>query len=846
MKTSLAALTALGLAAAPSVVAQQGVDSVTIIPGAQYGKSALYTAFMGEGHRDLWTTPFRVEVADLQTLAGGLTPFRVGGGTTTQTLHLRGADGRRYVMRSVDKHPQVLAEELVGTPVERILQDQISSFHPTAALIVPPLLEAVGVLHAVPKLVVIPDDPVLGEFRDQFANLLALYEERPDDGPDGTAGFAGSERIEGSDEFFELLERDPKHSVDARELLKSRLVDILIGDRDRSKNNYLWARFDNPLGGSIWRPIPRDRDQALVEFDGVLKKLYRTVDPRLLDFDPEYSDVVGLTRNAWDIDRTLLVSLSREEWDATVREVQSRITNQVIQVGVSRLPHEHRSKFGSFLEDALIQRRDRLHEATNDFYRLIFEYADVHATDEAETVLIDGQGTTVAVRLYVGPPNGSPRFSRVFQADETREVRIYLHGDDDVAVIRGDRESIHVRIVGGGGRDEMADSTTSGAGRNTLYDGGRSSTFTSTARTTIVRSSPRRPLYWWDDVRTRDFGRTSVPAPAVAFDKHRGLVLGYGMRHDKYAFAKVPNSSATEWQVAWAFGAAQPELSARQFVRDMAAGVDFSMEAIWSGLDVIGFFGFGNEVDAPQASGFYEVDQKLLTLSVTAEIGDEDRWVLGAGPVFRYASTDTAGASRFFALTRPYGSGGFGQLGALAYFSADGADRPLHPSGGYRTRVHARVFPGLLGLDRGSFGALGAEVIGYVSPPASNPTLAVRLAGEKTLGATPFYEAAFIGGSTTVRGLREHRYAGDGSLLMNAELRAGLGQFLFVLPMDFGVFGLFDVGRVYLDGESSSEWHTGMGGGIWLTPFLVSTTVRASWARSEGRSAFYVGLGHLF
>jgi hypothetical protein len=37
----------------------------------------------------------------------------------------------------------------------------------------------------------------LAEFRDEFRGLLALFEERPDDGLDGTAGFAGSRTVRG-------------------------------------------------------------------------------------------------------------------------------------------------------------------------------------------------------------------------------------------------------------------------------------------------------------------------------------------------------------------------------------------------------------------------------------------------------------------------------------------------------------------------------------------------------------------------------------------------------------------------------------------------------------------------
>ena len=138
-------------------------DSVTVIPGGAYGAGALYRALSGSGYRNLWTTPIRVPVADLSTLGGGgLTAVEVGGGTTTQTLHLRGADGHRYVFRSVDKTPIELVEDLEGTPAEAIIQDQMSSFHPSGALVVARLLDAVGVLHPYPELMVVPDDPPIG------------------------------------------------------------------------------------------------------------------------------------------------------------------------------------------------------------------------------------------------------------------------------------------------------------------------------------------------------------------------------------------------------------------------------------------------------------------------------------------------------------------------------------------------------------------------------------------------------------------------------------------------------------------------------------------------------------
>ncbi|MGD8361340.1 MAG: hypothetical protein PVJ04_07890, partial [Gemmatimonadota bacterium] len=330
-------------------------DSATVVAAGHCRASPLFAALAGGGYRDLWTTPITVPVARLDELGGGgLTPVRVGGGMTTQTLHLTGADGRRYVFRSVEKVTrQALAEEFWGTPVEAIMRDQLCSFHPSGAPVVARLLEAVGVLHPEPTLVVVPDDPGLGEFRQEFAGMLVLFEERPDDLPNGEEGFAGSRQISQTDDLFDELEDHPLDRVDLRELLKARLVDLLVGDRDRSNNNFLWARLDEEGGGHYWRPVPRDRDQAFVRFDGLIKTLGRSYDPRLVSFDEDYPNIGGLTRNAWDIDRNLLVGLGREEWDRVVEEVRASITDRIIEEAVGRLPAAHYALVGADLEKSL-------------------------------------------------------------------------------------------------------------------------------------------------------------------------------------------------------------------------------------------------------------------------------------------------------------------------------------------------------------------------------------------------------------------------------------------------------------------------------------------------------------
>ncbi len=83
------------------------------------------------------------------------------------------------------------------------------------------------------------------------------------------------------------------------------------------------------------------------------------------------------------------------------------------------------------------------------------------------------------------------------------------------------------------------------------------------------------------------------------------------------------------------------------------------------------------------------------------------------------------------------------------------------------------------------------------------------------------------------------RYIGDASAYANAEPRLLLRNDRALIPR-LGVFGLGDVGRVFLQGEVSSVWHTGVGGGVFLSLLDVNKVVSVTLAHSEGHLRFYL------
>jgi hypothetical protein len=173
----------------------------------------------------------------------------------------------------VEKYAEkALPRHLRKTVAATILEDQISASHPYAALIVPPTAEAVGVYHTNPKLYYIPNDSAFGKYQQTFANTMVLFEERPDGDWSDSPHFGNSKNVTSSPKPLKNLKKDHDNTVDQHFVLKSRMLDMIIADWDRHEDQWRWAYYENEEG-ELYRPIPRDRDQAMFMNEGILPKI---------------------------------------------------------------------------------------------------------------------------------------------------------------------------------------------------------------------------------------------------------------------------------------------------------------------------------------------------------------------------------------------------------------------------------------------------------------------------------------------------------------------------------------------------------------------------------------------
>lgn len=843
------ALRALFLAAA-SLDPSGPPDTRTVVAGERYAAGPVTRVVLGAHYRDVWTVPVVVPVLDVGSFGGGLTPVKRGGGFQTKSLRLKGADGRTYVFRSVDKDPSaVLPKELVGTIAARLVQDQISSAHPGAPLVVAPLASAAGVLAASPRLFVMPDDARLGEFREAFANVLGLLEERADEGEGDDAAFAGARKVVGTPRLFERLREDADERVDARAFLRARLLDVFLGDWDRHADQWRWARIGEEKDAA-WLPVPRDRDQAFARFDGLVPTFARFVAPQLVGFDSSYPPLFAVTWNGRDLDRRFLNAMTREDFGREAASLVAALRDDVLAGAVAALPPEWREKSGVDLERRLRARRDLLPAAAESFYRLLAREVEIRGTDEAEEFRVartpaGGVVVTVLDRRKHG--GRKETYRRSFDPRDTREIRLVTGGGDDDVVVSGDAGALlTLRVVTGAGRDRV-DAVSGGGIRVYTADGDAAVT---PGRGTDVDPRPYAPP-------TRVNGRGLAPAPrdwggawfprlALGAGRETGFVLGVGALYRGYGFRRNPHA----WELGLVASAAtnggyRLVLDGDRTAENSRRRGSFLFRA--SNLEVVRFFGFGNETPAPESERFYEVRQRQVRLQATLDLPLGPDGTLSVGPFAEDARLDEDRRETFLGSTRPYGAGRFARAGAVAAWRLDTRDVPANPRHGVAFEVGGGLTPAWLDVEE-AFGEAHVRGSAYVPLGGGRlePTLAVRASARKVWGPYPFHEAAFVGGADTVRGLPEQRFAGDASVAAGAELRLALGRFFVVLPGDYGVFALADAGRVFLSGESSTRVHASAGAGLWFAFLGRANTISLAVARSEGRTGLYLRTGMAF
>ncbi|UII27902.1 outer membrane protein assembly factor [Fulvivirga maritima] len=859
------------LALSCTLQAQHQPDSVVISASKQYKTDSKFKIKMfGQNYRNEWQQKIKVKVIHIDEEHGGLTIVKKGGGMQTKSLRLEAKDGKQYVLRTIEKYAEgAVPQMLRNTFAQDIVQDQISASHPYGAFVLPFLADAAGIYHTNPQLVYIPDDANLLEYRAQFANTLALYEQRPAHDWSDADYFGNSEKIISTAKVLEKLAEDNDDEVDEKFVVRSRLFDMLIGDWDRHDDQWRWASFEKKGKGKLYRPIPRDRDQVFFINEGFFPSVAsrKWALPKLEGFNYDIRWTSGFMFNARYFDRSFLTSLSKKDWIKEAEYLQEHLTDSVIEAAIHQWPDAIFQWHGEEIIARLKSRRDNLQKYAEEHYLFLARQVDVVGSDKHEYFEVERMpDNDVKVTVRKMKKDGELKkkiYKRTFHNDETEEIRLYGRGGNDEFHITGEStKGPKIRIIGGADEDVFVDSSkvVGWSKKNIFYD---------TRDSTTLQVSGESRLKLKNDNSVNTYNRKSfkynvlMPLVTGNYNVDDGLFVGGGFLYTDHGFRKEPFRNRHMFLASYALRTSSFNFKYKGDYTDVVGTWDLSAAVDFKRPNFVNnFFGMGNEsvydkgvedeFDLRRPISYYRLRFEEISTDIGLSQNLSKNTKITISHIFQSFEIEADNDKRRFiydydeltdkALVGVYRN----YMGGRVNLLVDKRDNEMLPLKGIYWNTDLSVWNGIHNSDY-TYSTINTSFSWYASTKAAHPlTLAVRVGGGANFGDYEFYQSQVLDGKTELRGFRKTRFYGDQKVFSNVELRWELFAFrTYIFPGSFGVLAFNDAGRVWYENENSDKWHQTFGGGIWVAPFN-RAVVSAEVGHSPEDTLVYARLGYLF
>ena len=830
-------------------------------------RGAFYNGFMGKHYRETYAKTYRLKTLDLSTYAGGLTPLKRGGGGQTNSVRFEDSLGRQFTMRNMTKD----ASRLIPYPFNQvdlassIVEDSYLATFPFSPIVLPKIADAAKVYHTNPKIFYVPKQPQLAEYNEAYGDAVYLMEERPVSEWEEEESFGKPLKIINTDKLVSKKLKNYKHKVDQEWALRSRLFDIMIGDFDRHDDQWRWALISDENDVKTYRPIPRDRDQPFSNYDGFLTKIANDLVPFLRLLKPYKSKVFNIkwqTYNGRIFDNSFISEMDWEDWEREVKFIQANVTDEVIDEGFAEMPLEAQETDGEKIKQTLRERRDNMMDLATRYYKFLAKEVDVTGSEKKDlfeiTRLPNGD---VDVKVYDSNSDGdkqSLEYHRVFHHQITKEINIYGLGDDDIFNITGkSKNSILVRAIGCLGDDTFNDSSeVNGLRKKThVYDSKKGNELNASNETKDKRSN-RRDENIYDREHLHYEYDFFMPLPSVGFNRDDGLILGANAKWTRYKFKKFPYSQLHYFQATAAFSKASLDLLYKgEFIKTFGSW-DATIDARFHGdRFAFNYFGYGNDTEKTTDDlDFHRVQSSLLEFNPSVKrvlarrngaflLGGTMRRITIVDAEDRFISNEGSEDPTFFDAKL--------QLGIKAAFKYSNVDNPSDPNSGIKFHSSFGWETNTL-ADDVNVGKLKSSLAIYYSlDRKQNVIFAAQVGMQHNFGKFRFYDSAILGGiaagqPTTLRGYRAERFYGNTSFYNNYDLRIKLySSKNNALPFSMGIHGGYDFGRVWADEETSDKWHSGYGGGLWVSP-VNAILIRAEYFLSAEDELFSMGIGFAF
>ena len=801
-------------------------------------EALFFQTVWGAKYKDAYSRSVTAPVADLDTLFGGLVPVRQQNSKNYKALLLTDRNGNKYRMRTMAKNAlnvqrRVQVEEDVNpSDNENEINPSIkgrdlefyTATHPYAEMAIPEMAKKIGIFHTTPKLFYVPKQKNLQDFNTDFGDGLYMISVEPTEKSEGEALFEYPDDVETTEDLLIKMRKTGTVFIDEERYMKSRLFDMLIGDWDRDPNRWRWAKYSSQTHDEVFVPIPIDHDNSFSSFEGNFLDLTRSLFSSTKQshvYGEDLTDLQWFNEEGIILDRALIRNSGREQWKFLATVIRDNLTDEVIDRAFANVPSQVYDESMEDIKQKLRARRDNLVDIADRYYTHLAVQQTIVGTDYDDrfeiTRLSNGQ-TNIRSFTNINGQQSDTLINRTFSLKDTKEIWIYGLGGSDHFTVQGDSgDMIFVRLIGGLGKDVYA---LKNGRKVKVYDYERKEDSIVVRNGGNFRFTNVYNLNNYDLRKQIDRSQNLVSAIGYNPDDGFRAALQFEYRVDN--FQRNPFSQKHILNAAYFTDINSFEVAYEGEIANIMNDLNLSFGGRFTSPNyTMNYFGFGNETKNLQDSEGFDFN-RVEVQRISANIGLLRNSNFGS--FFKLQTTFDA----FEVASAPFGFIGtakdvetdrhsyYGTIeGIYSYRSHDDA---RNPTIGMLFDLNAGATDQLDDTDK-VYGFIKSR-IGFYNSLVKNRKLVLRtnIRYQVNIGENyQFYQAASLGGDNGLRGFREQRFTGKSFLVGNADLRYSFPTFKIGLyPLQIGVFGGADLGRVWIKDGLSERWHNSYGGGLWF------------------------------
>ncbi|MHA7059580.1 BamA/TamA family outer membrane protein [Aquimarina sp. M1] len=829
-----------------------------ITDSEELDKTGFYKFLWGKRYRSYYGKEVTVPVVLLDTLYGGLTVEKKGGGHQSNSLRLIDKNNGEYAMRSLKKEAlKFLTHKMKGvsynsqdyedTFTEEIVSDFFTTAHPFMQMVINDLAEEVAVNHSDTKLFYVPKQKSLEAYNEEFGDELYYIERRPSDNQKGYKGYNRTNpdapgkisEFESTTDVLEKLKEDESYTIDQKAYIRARIFDMLIGDWDRHQDQWRWIEYEKNNDDKIFIPVPRDRDNTFSKFDGVAMPIIKMFSPPTRPWQ-SYADKIKSVKwfnaEAHNLDQTFIDEYGVSTWIEEAKYIQSNLKDEEIDQAFTSLPIEVQDSTTAKIKSHLKNRLKLLDQYAAQYATYLNKKAVVSGTHKDDlftiTRLPEGKTKIVGERKLSDKKN-KIFFDRTFDSEETKIILIYGLNDDDTFIVNGDGDDYSkIKIVGGYGKDTYKIENKK---RVKVYDW----KFEDSEFTEKKPSKQLTNLYETNMLHWRYFQENyNVLVPTIGLRNDDGFFMGvtdtytkFGLHGDGRDFKQQHTIGGNYYFQFQGFDVSYTGIFANIFPNwNLTLNGYLTTDTVANN-----FFGFGNDTENFDDDLSLDFNRaQTQQVHIDAKVSYRSLYAKALFESFRINQDPT----RFFTPSNvnPLVFETQNYAGAEAGIEIDSQNALDFPTKSILVKLYGG-YKKNLDVSENEFGYIAFKVgADHKVIPSGHLVLGTTAEIKANIGNNYFfYHAPTIGGVNGLRGFRNERFTGETYFYQSTNLKARIKRFITsVFPVTLGTYGGFDYGRVWVDNDTSNTWHTSYGGGVWVTGADTFSFRLGAFASKEG------------